>query len=73
MVISYIYSICWHMKLVFYVRQQRLGRSPNETFWVEVLGELVAKFRKQEEWCLWLERPQMRVCDLHLGPPFDRA
>jgi hypothetical protein len=56
-----------------YLRQQRLGRSPNETFWVEVLGKLVAKFRKQEEWCLCLERPQMRVCDLLLGPPFDRA
>jgi hypothetical protein len=26
MVISYIYSTCWHMKLMFYERQQQGGR-----------------------------------------------
>jgi hypothetical protein len=32
-----------------------LGRSPNETFWVEVVDELVAEFWKLEEWCSWPE------------------
>jgi hypothetical protein len=28
-----------------------LGRSPNETFWVEIMDELVAKFRRLEKLC----------------------
>jgi hypothetical protein len=50
-----------------------LRRSPTEAFRVEVVDEMVAKFRKQEEQCSRLERPDMRVCDLFLGPPFSLA
>jgi hypothetical protein len=32
-----------------------LGYSPNDTFCVEVVGELVTKFEKLEERCSWLE------------------
>jgi hypothetical protein len=37
------------------------------------VDELVAKFRKLEERCSWLERPGVRIYDLLLGPPSDRA
>jgi hypothetical protein len=50
-----------------------LVHSPNETFWVEVVDELVAKFRKIEERQSHLERPGTRVCDLLLGPPPGQA
>jgi hypothetical protein len=46
---------------------------PNETFRVEVVSKLVAKFLKQEEQCSCLEMPSVSVCDLLLGPPSDRA
>jgi hypothetical protein len=46
-----------------------LGHSPDETFQVEVVGELVAKFQRLEERCSRLEWPGMRICDLLLGPP----
>jgi hypothetical protein len=39
---------------------------------VEVVDDLDAEFRKQEEWRSRLERPSARVCDLILGPPFVR-
>jgi hypothetical protein len=32
-----------------------LGHSPDETFRVEVVGELVAKFQRLEEMCLQLQ------------------
>jgi hypothetical protein len=50
-----------------------LGRSPNETFRVEIVDELVAQFQKLEELCSWLERPGVRICDLLLGPSPDQA
>jgi hypothetical protein len=48
-----------------------LGRSPDETFQVEITDELVAQFRKLEELCSWLERPSVRICDMLLRPPPD--
>jgi hypothetical protein len=50
-----------------------LGHSPKETFWVEVVNELIAKFWKQEERRSHLERSDARVCDLILRPPTGRA
>jgi hypothetical protein len=50
-----------------------LGRSPNETFWVEIVDELIAKFWRQEEWRSCFERPGARVYDLILGPPSNWA
>jgi hypothetical protein len=38
---------------------------------VEVVDELITKFRRQEWWSR-LERLGTRVCDLILGPPFGR-
>jgi hypothetical protein len=46
-----------------------LGCSADETFWVEVMDELVAEFWRLEELCSWLERPGSRICNLLLGPP----
>jgi hypothetical protein len=53
--------------------QSVLGRSPNNTFHMEVVGELVTEFQKMEERCSRLERHAMRICDLLLGPPPGRA
>jgi hypothetical protein len=50
-----------------------LGRSPNGTFRVGVVGELAAKFQKMDEGLSRLERPTARIYDLLLGPPFGRA
>jgi hypothetical protein len=50
-----------------------LGRSPDETSRVEVVGELVAKFWRLEERCSRLEWPSVRVCHLLLGPPPSQA
>jgi hypothetical protein len=50
-----------------------LGHFPDETFWVEVMDELVAEFWRLEELCLRLERPGMRICDLLLGSPLSQA
>jgi hypothetical protein len=50
-----------------------LGCSCDETFWVEVVGELLAKFWKLEERCSWLEHHGTRICDLLLGRPPSRA
>jgi hypothetical protein len=55
------------------VTEFALGRSPNDTFRVKVVDELIVKFRKQEEWWSHLERPGARLCDLILGPPSGRA
>jgi hypothetical protein len=46
-----------------------LGRSPNETSQMEVTNELVAKFWRWEELFSRLEGPNMRICELFLGPP----
>jgi hypothetical protein len=46
-----------------------LVRSPNETFQVEVVDELVAKFQKLDERRSWYEQPSMRIYDLLIGPP----
>jgi hypothetical protein len=50
-----------------------LGRSPNETSQVEVMNELVAKFRRQEELCSRLEGPGTRIYELLFGPPPSQA
>jgi hypothetical protein len=50
-----------------------LGRLPDETFWVEVMDELVAKLWRLEELCSRLEWPGVRICDLLLGPPLGQA
>jgi hypothetical protein len=53
--------------------ESALGCSPNDTFRVEVVGELVVKFQKLEERRSQLEHSAMRICDLLLGPPPGRA
>jgi hypothetical protein len=40
---------------------------------VEVTNELVAKFRRQEGLCSWLEEPGVRICDLLFGLPPSQA
>jgi hypothetical protein len=50
-----------------------LGCSPNETFQVEVVDELIAEFQKQEEWRSRLERPGARAYDLIMAPPSGRG
>jgi hypothetical protein len=50
-----------------------LGRSPNETFRVEVMDELVAEFWRLEWLRSRLEHPFTRICDLLLGPPLSQA
>jgi hypothetical protein len=50
-----------------------LGHSPNETFWVEVMNELVAKFLRLEELSSRLEGPGRRIYDMLLGPPPSQA
>jgi hypothetical protein len=55
------------------VMEFTLGHSPNETFWVEVLDELIAKFQWQEERCSCLERPGAWACDMILGMPSGQA
>jgi hypothetical protein len=50
-----------------------LGCSPDETFRVEIMDEVVAQFQKLEELCLGRERPDTRICDLLQGPPPDQA
>jgi hypothetical protein len=53
--------------------ESMLGRSPGETFRVEVVGEQVDEFWRLDERCSWLERPGARIYDLLLGPPPNRA
>jgi hypothetical protein len=53
--------------------EMALGRSPDETFQVEIVGELVAEFRKLEGQCSRLEQLGVRIYDLLLGPPPSRA
>jgi hypothetical protein len=50
-----------------------LGRSPNDIFHMEGVGELAAEFQKVEERCLWRERLGARICDLLLRPPSGQA
>jgi hypothetical protein len=50
-----------------------LGRSPDETSWVEVMSELTIKICRLEELCSQLEGPSMRIYSLLLGPPSGRA
>jgi hypothetical protein len=50
-----------------------LGHSPDETFRLEVVGELVAEFQKLEERRSRLERPGARVYDLLLLPPHGQV
>jgi hypothetical protein len=53
--------------------ESALEHSPNDTFHVEVVGELVVKFIKREERHSRLERLAVRICDLLLGLPPGRA
>jgi hypothetical protein len=50
-----------------------LGRTPNETFRLEIVDELVAQFWKLEELCSRLERPGAKIYDLLLRLPLDQA
>jgi hypothetical protein len=50
-----------------------LGRSPNKTFQVKDVNELVVEFWKLEERCSQLKYPTMSICDLLLGLPTDQA
>jgi hypothetical protein len=50
-----------------------LGRSPSDTFRMEVEGELAAEFQKMYDWRSWLEQPAVRICDLLLGPLTGQA
>jgi hypothetical protein len=50
-----------------------LGRSPDETFQVEVMDELVAEFQRLEELYSQLEWPATRIYVLLLGPPLGQA
>jgi hypothetical protein len=59
--------------VVPFVVEFTLGCSPNKTFWVEVVDELVAKILELEERRLWLECPGARIYDLLLGMPSDQA
>jgi hypothetical protein len=51
---------------VSFVAKLLLGRSPDETFWVEVMDKL-------EELYSQLEHPGTRIYDLLLGPPLGHA
>jgi hypothetical protein len=53
--------------------ESMLGRSPDETFRAEVLGELFVEFWRLVELCSRLEWPGMRICSLVLEPPFGWA
>jgi hypothetical protein len=50
-----------------------LGRSPSDTFHIEVVSELSIEFKRMEDQHSWLERPATRICDLLLGPPPGRV
>jgi hypothetical protein len=50
-----------------------LRHSPDETFWVEVMGELVVVIQRLEEQRSQLERPGSRIYDLLLGLPTGRV
>jgi hypothetical protein len=45
-----------------------LGRSPNDAFCVEVVGELDAELQKIEDRRTRLEQHAARICDCFLGP-----
>jgi hypothetical protein len=47
------------------------GCSPTEALQVDVVGEMLTRFREQVERCLRLESSRSRVCDLILGPADD--
>jgi hypothetical protein len=46
-----------------------LQQSPNDTFHMEVVGELSIELQKVEDRLLRLEWPTARICDMLLGPP----
>jgi hypothetical protein len=50
-----------------------LGRSPSDTFHIEVVSELSVEFKRMEDQHSWLEWPATRICDLLLGPPPGRV
>jgi hypothetical protein len=50
-----------------------LGCSLAEVFKVDVVGEMVAKFWNQSEWCLRLKKFGSRICDLIFGPADDQV
>jgi hypothetical protein len=55
------------------VAESMLGCSPDETFRVEIMDELVTQFQKLEDLCLRLERPDVKIYDLLLVLPPDQA
>jgi hypothetical protein len=50
-----------------------LGHSPDDTFRVEIMDELVAKSRRVEELCSWLDRTGARIYDLLLRSPLSQT
>jgi hypothetical protein len=46
---------------------------PIEAFQPDILGEMLAKFYEQGEWCLRIESFVSRVCNLILGLANDRV
>jgi hypothetical protein len=55
------------------IMESVLGHLPDETFPVEVVGELVTEFQRLEKRRSWLKQPGARICDLLLGPPPNQA
>jgi hypothetical protein len=55
------------------ITESMLGHSPEETFHVEVVDELVVEFQRLEEWLSHHEQPGVMIYDLLLRPPPDRA
>jgi hypothetical protein len=49
------------------------GCLPGETFRMQVMGEVVAKFQRLEELCLRPGQLGTRICDLLLDPPLGQA
>jgi hypothetical protein len=58
---------------VSFTAESVVERSHTEAFWVYVVDKLVTEFQKQQEWRSCLEKSDMRVCDLILGPPSGRV
>jgi hypothetical protein len=55
--------------IVSFAVEFALECSPDKTFRVEVVDELILEFLKLEERCSRLERPGARNYDMLLGPP----
>jgi hypothetical protein len=63
----------WPESLVSTSAESVLGHSPSDTFRVEVVSELAAKFQKMEDWPQQLEWPATRIYDVLVRLPPSRA